>query len=239
MYRAKRNKKQVRVIGDYQSDSGNEYNDEENYTENDDEGGAAKSQKSAGGNSEYSKKGSMTPKNANKDNSIQDGNQKEDISPKSSRKDQSSPKSSKKEAESPTLNRNDSSSPSKKQTKSQNKINMISAANLSSQRESTFINLHFYSAKQKLNFKSDPKEIMNLYSISEFDEWFIRWFILMVKNEDLLSDEKQNPDAIFSLFPRIFNFFMSSDERKNYMHRYEFIHHKGINSIKFVKIETK
>ena len=115
----------------------------------------------------------------------------------------------------------------------------MSVANLSSQRESTFLSIQYFSSKKKLNFKADNKEIMNLYSISDLDEWFIRWFILLVKNENVLSTEEVNPDSIFSLFPKIFNYFMSSDERKNHMHRYEFIHHKGVNSIKFVKIETK
>lgn len=105
--------------------------------------------------------------------------------------------------------------------------------------ESAFLSVQYLTSKKRLNFKTDPKEIMNFYSIMEFDEWFLRWFGLMLINEDLLLNEKPNPDSIFSLFPKIFNFFMSSYERKNLMHRYEFVHHKGINSIKFIRLDTK
>jgi hypothetical protein len=80
---------------------------------------------------------------------------------------------------------------------------------------------------------------MSLYSIGEFDEWFTRWFMLMVKNTDLLAEKEEHPEAVFSLFPKIFNYFMSSKERKEMMHRFEFVHHKGINSIKFVTVDIK
>ena len=212
------NKKQVRVLGDYNSDSDNEMNEGENESEVNMDVQLKKKEKSEGSQgreSENSKKGSI------------------------------SPKSSKNEGLSPTLTNKGSLSPSKSKSKSKNKMSKISLQNLSSQKNSTFLTIQYTSQKNKLNFKSDPNELINPYTIGELDEWFTRWFIHNVNphcpknNEHIHLSTEDDQDSVFSLFPRIFNYFMSSFERKHMMHRIEFEHHKGINSIKFIKLDTK
>jgi hypothetical protein len=110
---------------------------------------------------------------------------------------------------------------------------------MSSRQASLYLKTQTGKRKKTCFFRSDPKELLNSFTADELDEWFTRWFILLVRNEDAVQVKEVNQDSIFSLFPRLFNFFMSEYERKNLMHRIEFVHHKGVNSMKFIKLQVK
>ena len=210
----KGNKKQVRMIGEYVSDSDNDLNDADSEIDND-----KKTKNQSDKNSESGKKNEATPKSREK--SVENEKTMNEDPSQSMKNDESV-----------------SPSPSQKRSNSKMSRSKKSLKNMNSNIESTFAIVRYVN-KKKLNFRADPKEVMSPYHIEEFDEWFIRWFALLVKNTNLLAPKEEHPETVFSLFPKMFNYFMSTKERKDLMHRFEFIHHKGINSIKFIKLVTK